>query len=74
MMTSEVSIRSLKSDKYCLLYFIQVLKDYCNLTKKLYVNRELGGVESWACYKSITNNLRFSRLQYTVWDIVWSLY
>ena len=41
MMTSEVSIRSLKSDKYSLLYFIQVLKDDCYLTKKLYINHKL---------------------------------
>jgi len=27
MVTSEVSIESLKSDKYSILYFIQVLKD-----------------------------------------------
>jgi len=41
MMTSEVSIRSLKSNKYSLLYFIQVLKDDGYLTKKLYINHEL---------------------------------
>jgi len=41
MMISEVSIRSLKSDKYCLPYFIQVLKDDSYLTKKQYINHEL---------------------------------
>ena len=41
MMTSEVSIRSLKSDKYSLQYCIQVLKDDSYLTKKLYINHEL---------------------------------
>jgi len=46
MMISEVSIWSLKSDKYRLLYFIQVLKDDCNLTQKLYVNHELGEIKS----------------------------
>jgi len=35
MITSEVSLKSLKSDKYRLLYFIQVLKDESHLTKKL---------------------------------------
>jgi len=40
LITSEVSIWSLKSDKYILLYFIQVLKDDCYLTKRLNVNHK----------------------------------
>jgi len=46
MMTSEVSIRSLKSDKYSLQYCIQVLKDDSYLTKKLYINHELVEIKS----------------------------
>jgi len=46
MMISEVSIWSLKSDKYSLLYFIQVIKDDSYLAKKLYINHELVEIKS----------------------------